>query len=117
MGKKIVRISDPEWKAPAATAAVSAPAHAPSPSIVDVLRAVMGDVVRDAVREALAGAAPAAPAAPALLTRAQLAAALGVCQRSVSLLVAEGMPCLLVGEARRFELGRVLAWLETRDAA
>ena len=115
MGKKAVRINEPGWRAP--TAVRSLPSPAPAPSLVDMLRAVMGDVVRDAVREALSTTAPATSSTPTLLTRAQLAAALGVCQRSVSLLVAEGMPCLRVGEARRFDLGRVMAWLETREAA
>lgn len=54
-------------------------------------------------------------ALPALLDRAQLARQIGVSCGTVDRLRREGLPALLVGDAPRFQLDRVLAWLAARS--
>lgn len=46
-----------------------------------------------------------------VLTRGELAEALGVSLSHVANLQAEGMPCLRVGDAPRFEIDDVMEWL------
>jgi hypothetical protein len=77
---------------------------------------------RDELREEIAAAVgaikPAAPAndAPTLLDRTQLAKALGCSLPTVDRLRRQGAPQFLLGDAPRFELDAVLAWLRTRSA-
>jgi hypothetical protein len=70
------------------------------------------ELVAAAVREALAEREPRA--APALLDRRGIAAALGIGVDTVDRLRREGCPELTVGDAPRFELAAVLAWLRER---
>lgn len=70
-------------------------------------------LVVDAVTDALERAAPGA--GPQLLDRNSLARSLGVSTSTVDRLVRTGLPCLLVCEARRFELAAVLEWLRARS--
>ena len=70
-------------------------------------------LVADAVTDALERAAPGA--GPQLLDRKGLARALGTSTSTVDRLVRTGIPCLLVCEARRFELAAVLEWLRARS--
>jgi len=53
-----------------------------------------------------------------LLTPAQLCEALSISERRYHRLIADGMPCLRVGDApgahRRYDLEKVIAWLEDR---
>lgn len=81
------------------------------PSLDDVLRAA----VRDVVRAELEGLADreAAPL-PALLDSAGLARELSCSVVHVRALVKRGLPHVMVGDARRFELPQVLAWLRAR---
>jgi hypothetical protein len=58
-----------------------------------------------------------APARPALLDRRGLALALGVGLDTVDRMRGEGMPELRVGDAPRFELDAVIAWLRGRRAS
>lgn len=53
---------------------------------------------------------------PALLDRRGLSEALGVGVDTVDRLRREGCPELIVGEAPRFELDKVTAWLRDRRA-
>jgi hypothetical protein len=77
---------------------------------------------RDELREEIAAAVgaikPTAPSndAPTLLDRTQLAKALGCSLPSIDRLRREGLPQLTIGDAPRFELAPVLAWLRTRSA-
>lgn len=74
----------------------------------EALRTLVSDAVADAL-----GGAPG-NAAPGLLDRASLARALGVSTSTVDRLGRVGLPCLLVCEAKRFELPAVLEWLRQR---
>jgi len=56
-------------------------------------------------------------AAPALLTARELAQSLRCSVVTVGRQVAEGMPCLMLGSERRYELQSVIAWLRTRKEA
>ncbi len=54
----------------------------------------------------------------AVLTRAELADALGCSVSKVAGLIREGCPCVRLGsDAPRFELAEVLTWLRTREVA
>ncbi|MBN1605513.1 MAG: hypothetical protein JW940_02715 [Polyangiaceae bacterium] len=53
---------------------------------------------------------------PALMTAAQLADELQVCSKTISRLVAEGMPFVAVVDSKRFQIGECLAWLRARGA-
>ena len=52
-----------------------------------------------------------------MLTPAELAAHLRASERTVSRMVAEGCPSMLVGRRRRFDLAAVTAWITERGAA
>jgi excisionase family DNA binding protein len=52
-----------------------------------------------------------------MLTPAELAAHLRTSERTVSRMVLEGCPSMLVGRRRRFELATVTAWLTERAAS
>lgn len=78
-------------------------------------------VLADAVAERLEGSlaalldeAAGRRQAPALLDRRGLADALGCGCDTIDRLRREGCPELTVGDAPRFELGKVLEWLRTR---
>ncbi|QYG93461.1 helix-turn-helix domain-containing protein [Iamia sp. SCSIO 61187] len=47
----------------------------------------------------------------------ELALFLGISERMVRKLLAQGMPSLTIGRARRFDPDRCLAWLESRSEA
>ncbi len=66
------------------------------------------------VRTAVEDVVGERPSQPALLDRAGLAQALGVSTRSLDTLRHEGLPELRVGDAPRFDLPEVLAWLRSR---
>lgn len=82
-----------------------------------MLRAVLGEVVRDAVIAALVEQHEAEALRPVLLTRDQLAQSLGCSPATVSRLVNDGCPRVLVCETARYELAAVLEWLRGRTAA
>lgn len=73
--------------------------------------ALVADAVADAFERNLR------QASPQLLDRAGLARALGVSTSTVDRLARAGLPCLLVCEAKRFELALVLEWLRNRGEA
>lgn len=75
------------------------------------LASMVGQAVREAVREALG------QDAPALLDREALALALGCSAGFVDKLRRQGMPHLRLGDSPRFELARCLAWLRKDGAA
>jgi AraC-like DNA-binding protein len=78
------------------------------------LTEVLAPMVRRAVVDALAEHEPA-ERPPALLDGAGLARELGCSTRQVSRLVGEGLPHVLVGDARRYRLEQVLSWLDRRS--
>lgn len=74
--------------------------------------------LRELVRSEVEAALGEARKAPALLSRARLAEALDVSLPTLDRLRAEaGFPELVVGEAPRFDLAAVLAWLKRRSEA
>ncbi|MGA7123793.1 MAG: helix-turn-helix domain-containing protein [Polyangiaceae bacterium] len=76
---------------------------------IDELRAL----VRDVVREALTQQAPAASAAP-LVDRHELARLLGVSAATIARMTAEGMPHVFAGAAPRYAADEVRTWLAER---
>lgn len=70
-------------------------------------------LVREELAALLVDLNPPAPP-PALLDRQALAAQLGICAKTLDRLRGEpNFPELKVGDAPRFELGAVLAWLKS----
>ena len=69
-------------------------------------------IVRDAVADVLQEVIP--PGQSPLLDRAALAKALAVSTSTVDRLARGGLPHLLVGDAKRFELSRVVGYLQAR---
>jgi hypothetical protein len=84
---------------------------------VDVIAGLLA-LVRQAAREgaadALAGHATPSPSITPLVDRRETARALGVSPATVTRLTAEGMPCTHVGDAGRYSLSEVRAWLDAR---
>lgn len=95
-----------------------APAMDPlSAALAAALRPVVAEAVRDALAEHAAGAAEpggGAAAAPALLTNAQLAAALQISRASLHRLRDQGLPTVMVLDSPRYDLQQVRAWLDHR---
>lgn len=84
---------------------------------------MIDEAIRAALRETLRAELPAAVAealegqagqGSKLLTRVQLAQALGVSPRTLDALRGEGLPTIWVSEAPRFDFVDVRAWLKTR---
>lgn len=76
---------------------------------IDELRAL----VRDVVREALSEQVPAASAVP-LVDRHELARLLGVSAATIARMTAEGMPHVFAGASPRYGAEEVRAWLAQR---
>jgi len=72
--------------------------------------------LRTLIREEVCAALDAQAPRPVLQNREQLACALGVCTKTISNLVARGMPCVQVLGSERYELDKALAWLRTEGA-
>lgn len=83
-------------------------------TVVVVTPAELERLIGSAVEKALAGQREQPTAA--LLDRNALARALGVSPSSVARLRRDGMPCVMIGDAPRFELDACLAWLRMRPA-
>lgn len=83
----------------------------PSMALVVLPAEALSDLVTRAVALALENEARPTFG---LHDRASIAQALNTSTATVDRLVRQGMPHLLVGEARRFELPTVLEWLRTR---
>jgi hypothetical protein len=77
---------------------------------VDELRELIRHVVFDQMAEFLEEARKPIP----LLDRAGLAQALGCSTATISRLVREGVPCVPLGDSRRFKLDEVVSWLQSR---
>lgn len=76
------------------------------------------DELRAVVRAELAAfAPPVVEPKPATLTTAELAHELRCCNKTVDRLRAEGMPHIRLGDSPRFELAKVLNWLNSRGKA
>jgi predicted DNA-binding transcriptional regulator AlpA len=58
-----------------------------------------------------------APAKGPLLSKQQLAQALGVSVATIDREVTRGLPCVVVGASRRFDESAARAWLETQAAS
>lgn len=84
--------------------------------LLEVLEALEADPELAArARAVLVAESAPGPHAPALLDRGGLAKALGVSLASLDRLRADGLPELRLGDAPRFELAAVLAWLRARN--
>jgi hypothetical protein len=86
------------------------PAHQ---TLVVVPAEALAELIETAVAAGLEARACALP--EPLLDRAGVGRALDVSTATIDRLVRVGMPCVLVAEARRFELPAVLEWLRTRS--
>jgi|GEM_PF-2629562 predicted DNA-binding transcriptional regulator AlpA len=87
------------------------------PLLVMLRASDLGAVVAAAVTAALAARRPAPPTPPTpLLSRRELAAALGVSPASLDRLTRQGMPRLMVGATPRYDLAAVREWLASRGA-
>lgn len=75
------------------------------------LRALVAEAVADAMAELDLG-----EPAPELVDRRGLAQALSVSLSSVDRLIREGAPLVRVGDAPRFRVADVVAWLQARAA-
>lgn len=95
---------------PAQVAAKTLPVDPLSQAIRLALRAEL-DSLRDELVEALTERQ-----VPQLLDGAALAQALDVSAPIIKRLIDEGMPHVVVGTVRRFDLAKVTSWLETRGA-
>jgi hypothetical protein len=85
--------------------------HEAGRGLEDLLR----EIVRDEVRAALADLDLTGEPKPALLTSDELAGELRVSTAQIRALTRdEGMPCIRVGDCRRYVLADVLAWLAVR---
>lgn len=85
--------------------------------LVGALRAILGELVREAVADAIEELRASEPVRPVLLSREQLAQAICVSPATLHRLVRAGCPCVWVGDTRRYRLDAVLSWLESRRAA
>jgi hypothetical protein len=74
--------------------------------------------LRELIREELDRAqAERAQEAPARLTLTQLATKLQISERSILDLRRRGMPTAMLGDSPRFDLAKVLAWLDGAETA
>jgi predicted DNA-binding transcriptional regulator AlpA len=71
------------------------------------LKALVAEEVRVALAERRG--------APRLLTREQVCEALQISLSTIARLQREGMPCVRIYEAPRFELENVVAWMKARN--
>ncbi|MBK8996089.1 MAG: helix-turn-helix domain-containing protein [Myxococcales bacterium] len=83
--------------------------------VVQMTVEALRELVREVQAEVLADHGPAQPA-PALLDRAGLARALSVSVSSVDRMIREGCPHVRIGDAPRFSVADVVAWLRARQA-
>lgn len=90
-------------------------ARAATAALAEALSTIIREAVFDAFAELMDGSRQAKPG-PVLLTRAELAAALNTSPATVSRLVAEGVPRIMLLDSPRYRLADVLAWLEARTA-
>lgn len=70
------------------------------------------ELVRNVVTEAIA----AQSSTPELVDRAALARALSVSESTIDRLRKQGLPTVMVLDAPRFRVARVVEWLESRGA-
>lgn len=88
-----------------------------SPAAALVLEALRSPEVRDELASIVAEAIPAPgreTAPPRLVDRRTCAEALGISLAALDRLRAEGMPSVRIGDAPRFDVQRVIAWLGSR---
>lgn len=88
--------------------------------MADALVVLRADELRELVTNAVSDALERLDApreAPALIDKATLARALDCSTRTVDRLIADGLPLVRLGEAPRFRLDAVLAWLDARQPA
>jgi hypothetical protein len=88
-------------------------ARAAADALAQALSVVIREAVFDAFTELMDGSAQGKPP-PLLLDRAGLAEALNTSPATVSRLVTEGMPRIMLLDSPRYRLDDVLAWLEQR---
>lgn len=82
--------------------------------IAGALAAMLKPLIAEAMADALAELQDGQRPTPALLTVAQICAAIQVSRSKFHKLRLEGLPSLLVGDSPRFELAAVLEWLKGR---
>jgi hypothetical protein len=87
---------------------------APTVVVLTVSREELGELVREAVREALAECRPSPTPPTARLTIAQLAEAERCSRATINRLVREGAPVHYSGDSPRFDLAEWRAWNDER---
>jgi hypothetical protein len=90
--------------------------NAASASVVVLTPEQLDALLEAAVDRARLATTPANDAPSALLDRTGLAKALQCSLPSIDRLRREGLPQLTIGDAPRFEIDAVLAWLRARSA-
>jgi hypothetical protein len=85
----------------------------PTVLVITISPGDLRDLVRDALRVALAENAPS-PSMTVLVDRRELARLLGVSTATVTRLTVEGMPCTHVGDSPRHDVEAVRTWLVER---
>lgn len=88
----------------------------PNPMLVQLTAADLREIVRSELADLLA-AREAESTNPALLDSTGLAQALDVSTTHVRKITNEGCPTVMVGASRRYELPKVLAWLDSRKVS
>lgn len=80
-------------------------------AIVTLTVGQLKEAVRDAVREIYAERENA----PVMINSRTLAQRIGISERAILDLRKAGMPCVMIGDSPRFQLGEVISWLCERD--
>ena len=99
------------------------PPPRPEPSVAEALQVIarvlataLKPMIESAVRDVFVEFHQAEPPKRILVDARELGTALAVSRATVYRLVEEGMPYVLVGDTRKFDTERVLAWLEAHTA-
>jgi len=87
---------------------------ATSTKIVVLSADELHELIRDAVFEQMAEFLEESRKPIPLLDRAGLAQALACSTATVGRLIREGVPCIPLGDSRRFKLDEVVSWLQSR---
>lgn len=84
-------------------------------TIEETVSALIDQRVAASVRAALADL-PARPEPPALVPTNGLCEQLGISRSTIDRLRAVGLPTVMIGDAPRFSVAKVIAWLEARGS-
>jgi hypothetical protein len=111
----------PALPSPAAPKLASVPAPTPAArgattALAEALSTVIREAVFDAFAELMDAERAAQVPAPALISRAALADALGVCTATIAAHERQGLPRIMIGDSPRYRLADCIAWYQSRTA-